>query len=398
MKPTSLHMPLLCLGLVALAGCGKSEAPPQQAPADVTTVTLHPTDAPVIQHLQGRLSAYRTADVRARIAGVLLKRTYKEGTDVKQGQLLYQIDPAPYRATLNTDLGQLAQAKASYFNYHSIANRYRQLIGQHYISQQDLDTAEANERNADAAVTAAQATVDNARIQLDWTSVRAPISGRAEQQQFTEGAMVGSSGADTGAGGTLLTTVDQIDPLYVNFNIAVTDLNRLQMGQASGAVTLDQQQQTRVRLTLPDGTPIPQEATLDFSSVLTDATTGAVTLRATLPNPQRLFYPGQYVALAAGLGTLHHVFVVPQAALQRDTRGAYVLVIDSNNKVVRKDVNSDSLTDAGWIVAKGLNDGDRVVVDGIQLAMPGSTVKPHEAKPASSGSAPAQQTSPSAQS
>lgn len=131
MKPTSLHMPLLCLGLVALAGCGKSEAPPQQAPADVTTVTLHPTDAPVIQHLQGRLSAYRTADVRARIAGVLLRRTYKEGTDVKQGQLLYQIDPAPYRATLNTDLGQLAQAKASYFNYHSIANRYRQLIDQH---------------------------------------------------------------------------------------------------------------------------------------------------------------------------------------------------------------------------------------------------------------------------
>ncbi|MHC1481386.1 efflux RND transporter periplasmic adaptor subunit [Frateuria aurantia] len=388
MKPTSPHMPLLCLGLIALAGCGKSEAPPKPSPPDVTVFTLHPTDAPVIQHLQGRLSAYRTADVRARIAGVLLKRTYKEGTDVKEGQLLYQIDPAPYRATLNTDLGQLAEAKASYFNYHSIAERYRQLIGRHYISQQDLDTAEANERNAAASVTAAQATVDNARIQLGWTSVRAPIAGRAEQQQYTEGAMVGASGSDSGTSGTLLTTVDQVDPLYVNFNIAVSDLNRLQMEAAKGGASLSSQQ-AQIHLTLPDGTPIPQVATMDFSSVLTDSTTGAVSLRATLPNPDRLFYPGQYVQLAAGLGTLHSVFVVPGAALQRDTQSAYVLTVDKDNKVVRKNVTGESLTDKGWIVTSGLQDGDRVVTDGIQLATNGATVSPHEAAPAASSSAPA---------
>lgn len=387
MKSSSLHRSMLCLGLIALAGCGNHGSKGAPPPPDVTVYTLHPQDAPLIQNLVGRLSAYRTADVRARVSGLLLKRTYDEGTDVKKGQLLYQIDPSVYRADLNTALGQLAQAQASYANYHQIAQRYRGLIAQHYISEVELETAEANERNAAAGVKAQQAAVDNARLKLGWTYVRAPIAGRAEQQQLTEGALVGDSSNDSGNSGTLLTTVDQIDPLYVNFNMPVTDLDHLLLGQTQGTMSLHDRRQTKVRLTLPDGTPIPQVATLDFSSVLTDAATGAVTLRAILPNPQHLFSPGQYVHLKANMGVQHHTFLIPQAGLQRDTQGAYVLVVGQDGKVARKDVASDSLVNGYWQVSSGLDDGDRIVVDGIQQAAPGSKVKPIEAAQGSSNAA-----------
>jgi membrane fusion protein (multidrug efflux system) len=398
MNPLSLRTSIMCFGLIALVGCGKNDQQPQQPPPpDVSVLQVQPQSAPLVQNLVGRLSPFRSADVRARVPGVLMRRVYEEGTDVKKGDVLFKIDPAPLRADLNAAMANLSQAQATAANNKIAADRARALVPQGYVAKSDVDNAEAAERTAAAAVKQNQANVQSARINLGYTDVTSPIDGRAGQQQVTEGALVGQG--DT----TLLTTVDQIDPLYVNFTMSVTDLDQMRRSAAQGATTLADQNKTTVSINLPDGTPYDQEGTLDFSSATVNPQTGSVSLRARLPNPSEALLPGMYVTLKANLGQFNNVFLVPQAAVLRDAASAYVLVAGADNKAVRKDVQADNMRGSDFIVTAGLAANDRVIIGGLPKAKPGQPVKPSPYDPtkekaaAAPGAAQAGYQAPSAQ-
>jgi membrane fusion protein (multidrug efflux system) len=331
---------------------------------------------PLQQELVGRLAAYRSADVRARVPGVLQKRAYEEGSDVSKGQVLFVIDPAPLRAALGQAQASLAQAQASYANAKANADRARQLLPQKFISRSDYDNALATERSSAAAIQSAKAAVDAAQINLGYATVRSPIDGRAGKQQVTEGALVGEGAA------TLLTTVDQIEPLYVNFSMSVSEfeqVRRLQSGGESG-----------VQLVLPDGTPYAHAGVLDFSGDVVDPATGSVALRARLPNPDKHLLPGTYVTLQVTLGEVSNAFLIPQAAVQRDVQGAYVLVVGQDGKVARKDIDADRAQGSDWIVTRGQAGGEQVIASGLQKAQPGQPAKaspwqPPGAQPAATG-------------
>ena len=372
MKSSLLRTPLLCLALLTLAACAKGKDPqqPQQMPTpEVGVVKVEPTNSALTRDLVGRLSSFRSADVRARVAGVLLKRVYDEGTDVKKDQVLFLIDPAPLKAAFDSSVAGLAQAQATLTNNKIAAQRAHELAPKGYISKSDVDTADANERTAAAAVQQMRANVQTARINLGYTNVTSPIAGRAGQQQVTEGALVGQG--DT----TLLTTVDQIDPLYVNFTISASELEKMRRAQSSGGVTLAEQSKAIVQIVMPDGSRYGQDGTLDFSAASVDATTGSVNLRARIPNPQHSLLPGLYVTIKANLGQQHNIYLVPQAAVQRDTAGAFVMVVGEDGKVLRKSVAADQSTGSNWIVTSGLKANDQVIVSGLQSVKEGAPAK-----------------------
>jgi membrane fusion protein, multidrug efflux system len=371
MKP-ALRALLPCLGLIAVVGCGRSSAPAPAAPPQVGTVKAEQQTVPLTRDLVGRLSAYFSANVVARVSGVLLKRVYKEGDEVKQGQLLFEIDPAFYQAVLNNNLAVLAEDRATYINSRVTAERDHKLLPIGSVSQQTVDDADAAERSAAAKVQADQAAVETARINLGYTRVTSPIAGIAGQQQVTQGALVGNATSDTGSGGTLLTTVEQVDPLYVNFTISAADLVTLRQAQN---VQLARQNDTSVHITLPNGSAYDHAGTLDFSDVAVNPTTGAVSLRAVLPNPKHQLLPGMYVTLKVTLGQQRGVYLIPQEALQRDTAGAYTLVVGADGKVLRKNVNASNSYGNDWIVTDGLEPGDQVIVSGLQAAREGHQVK-----------------------
>ena len=366
-----------------LGGCARSAPPPAPPPPQVGVVTMHAQPVPLTRNLVGRLSAMRSADVRARVAGVLLKRLYTEGSDVKAGQPLFQIDPAPLRAALDGALASLAQAEANATNAHITAQRSRQLLPSGLVSRSDLDNAEAAERSTAAAVQQAKAAVGTARINLGYASVTAPIAGRAGQQGVTEGALVGQGTA------TLLTTVEQIDPIYVNFDQPAVDIERLRRAQAAGSITMARGKQVSVQLTLPDGTPYAHIGTLDFLDVSVDPATGAVALRGIIPNPDHQLLPGMFVGVRLTSGAVNRGFLVPQAGLLRDAQGPYVLVAGADDKVVQKRVTTETLAGPNWIVTEGLADGDRVIVSGTQSARPGTTVAAVSASAAPADAPPA---------
>ncbi|HEY3784305.1 MAG TPA: efflux RND transporter periplasmic adaptor subunit [Steroidobacteraceae bacterium] len=357
------------VALVAMA-CSRTKQSQQTAgpPAQVGVITAHAGPIPLTRDLVGRLSATRVSDVRARVAGILLKRLYQEGTDVKQGQALFQIDPAPLKAALDAATAALAQAQATSINAHVAAQRARELLPGGLVSRSDLDNAAATERSTAAAVQQAEANVETARINLGYARVTAPIAGRAGQQAVTEGALVGQGTP------TLLTTVEQLDPIYANFDQPAVEVERLRRAQTSGHITLVQPNKAAVQLTLPDGAPYGHPGLLDFSDVTVDPTTGAVALRALIPNPDEQLLPGMYVNIRLTLGTLNHAYLVPMAALQRDNEGPYVLTVGANDKVVQKRVASDTSRAQSWIVTAGLTDGDRIIVTGIPNARTGETV------------------------
>jgi membrane fusion protein, multidrug efflux system len=361
----------LALAAVAalLAACGKSRqgqapAPPPQ----VGVLTVRSSEVPLTRDLVGRLSATRVSDVRARVPGVLLKRLYKEGTEVKEGQPLFQIDPAPLRAALDAALAAEAQAEATAINAHVAAQRARELVPSGLVSRSDLDNAQAAERSTAAAVQQTKANVESAQINLGYARVTAPISGRAGQQAVTEGALVGQGTA------TLLTTVEQLDPIYVNFNQPAVEVEELRREQNTGDISLVEPHKAVVQLTLPDGTPYGRTGTLDFTDVSVDPTTGAVALRGLMPNPDKQLLPGMYVNVRLMVGTLKHAFLIPQAALLRDERGPYVLTVGEDSKVAQKRVAANTTSGQNWIVTGGLSEHDRVIVTGTQSAHPDSPV------------------------
>jgi membrane fusion protein, multidrug efflux system len=375
---------LLVAAAAALVACGSSGkvSPQAAAPPPVTVLRVQPQDVPLTRSFTGRLSAYREANVLARVSGVLLKRLYKEGSEVRAGQPLFEIDPAPYRAALDAAQGALAQAKANAANAHITAQRDRELISSHLVSLSQLDTDEAAERSTAAAVKQAEANVETARINLGYTDVTSPIAGIAGEQQVTEGALVGQGTP------TLLTTVDQLDPIYVNFDEPATQIEEFSSLEQSGRVTAASGADAKVQLTLPDGTPYGVPGTLDFRAVTVDPNTGTAALRGIIPNPDHTLLPGMFVNLTLTVAVAHDAFLVPQVALQRDQQGvAYVLTVDSNSTVAMKRVQTEGAAGIDWIVSSGLAAGDRIIVAGLQSAHPGAKVAAVEQPPARTKSA-----------
>jgi len=355
---------------LALAACGKSGPPQQQMPPpEVGVITAKAQSVPLTRDLVGRAAATRSADVRARVAGVLQKRTYVEGSDVKEGQLLFEIDPAPLRAAYNAQAANLAAAQATAANARTAAERARAISGKGLMSKTDLDNAQAAERTSAAAVQQAKAGLESARINLDYTRVTAPISGRSSQQRVTEGALVGQGEA------TLLTTVEQIDPVYINFSQAVGELDLLKRAVASGLVQLDAPGKAKIELMRPDGSAYGIKGTLDFSDAAVDAATGAVSLRGIAPNPDRVLLPGMFVNVRVTIGELKHAWLVPQVAVQRDQKGAYVYVVGGDGKAAQKYIDTYSTQDSDWIVYGGLNDGDQIVASGVMKVHAGAPAK-----------------------
>lgn len=362
---------------LALGACSHS-APPPPAPPEVGVLTARPADVPVVRNYPGRLAATLTAQVRARVTGVVLQRVYKEGTDVKAGDVLFKIDPAPLEASLRQAQGQLAQAEATARNASIKASRSKALGAKGLLAKQDVDDTVAAAAEADAAVKAARATVQNAKINLGYATVTAPISGRAGRANVTQGALV--SPTDTNP----LTTVQVIDPIYANFSEPMAEVERLRRAEKAGELKLVAADKAEVQIVLPDGSTYSHKGSLDFADLAVDPQTGAVDLRALVPNPDHALLPGMFVKIRLTLGTLHGAFLLPQSAIQRDNDGAYVYVVGSDDKVVEKRVDLGDQRGADWVVLSGVEAGARVVVSGIQKANAGEKVKPVPYHPSAS--------------
>jgi multidrug efflux system membrane fusion protein len=354
---------IVCAAL--LAGCDGSENQQQHAQApQVTVYVVKSAPLAVTTELPGRTDAYRVAEVRPQVSGIILQRHFIEGSDVKAGDSLYQIDPATYQAAFDSAKGELAKAEAAANIAHLTVKRYLPLVGTQYVSRQEYDQAVANARQADASVMAAQAGVETARINLAYTKVSSPISGRIGKSSVTEGALV------TNGQATALATVQQLDPIYVDVTQSSTDFMQLQQS------SLQKGQGTRsVQLLMENGQPYPLKGTLQFSDVTVDQSTGSITLRAVFPNPQHRLLPGMFVRARIDEGIQPDAILVPQQGVTRTPRGdATVLVVNEQNNVESRTVVAPQAFGDRWLVTQGLKNGDRVIVSGLQKVRPGIAV------------------------
>jgi membrane fusion protein (multidrug efflux system) len=364
-------VPALGVALAAAlaAGCSQGPAASTAQTPEVAVLQAKSQVLPLTRDLVGRVSAVRTADVRARVPGILLKRLYREGSEVREGEALFQIDPKPYQAALDAALAGLAQAQATALNAAVNARRTRDLLPAGLVSRSDVDNNNATERSSQAQVKQAEANVETARINLGYATVTAPISGRSGQQHVTEGALVGQSEA------TLLTTVDQIDRLYVNFDRPADEILKLQAAQARGDVTLFDHDQATLQVLLPDGTPYTPLGTLDFGDVTVDPTNAALAFRGIIANPQRQLLPGMFVTVHLTLGTQNHAYVIPQAIVRRDGQGAFVELAGADDKVIQQYIQAEVMTGSNWLVTGGLKDGNRIIATSVDKVHPGMRVK-----------------------
>jgi len=366
---------LAAVAALFVTACGKQGGPPQMPPPEVGVLVVHAGPVPLVREASGRLAPTRASDVRARVPGVLQKRLYKEGSMVAEGQPLVLIDPAPYRAQLAAATANLEQAEASATNAKVTANRNRELSKQQLVSRMQLDDSESLERSTAAAVSAARAQVQTARINLGYATITAPISGRAGRMRVLEGALVGQGEA------TLLTTVEQVDLLFVFFDQPASDFERLQRAQAAGAVSIAEGNLAKLQLVRPDGTFYDETGTLDFSDYAVNPVTGAVAFRGRINNKERHLLPGMFVNVRLTAGVLNKGFQVPQLAIMRDGQGPYALVVGADGKVLQKRVETVAVVDNNWVISSGLEDGDQVVISGIPKAQPGTVVKAVPAEP-----------------
>ncbi|CAH0258188.1 efflux RND transporter periplasmic adaptor subunit [Erwinia aphidicola] len=384
---TPLAAVLMLSGSLVLTGCDNKDsqqAGQQQAP-EVGITTLKSAPLKITTDLPGRTSSFRIAEVRPQVSGIILKRNFVEGSDIKAGESLYQIDPATYQAAYDSAKGDLAQAQANAQIAALTVKRYKPLLGTKYISQQDYDTAAATQSQTAAAVQAAQAAVESARINLAYTKVTSPISGRIGKSSVTEGALVQS--AQT----TALATVQQLDPIYVDVTQSSEDFIRLRDELKSG-----QLQQTNgkaeVKLLTQDGKEYSQSGTLEFSDVTVDETTGSITLRAVFPNPDHNLLPGMFVRARLDEGTNPNALLVPQQGITRTPTGqATAMVVGADNKVEVRNVTADQAFGDKWLVTSGLKDGDRVITTGLQRVKAGAAVTPQEVSDDSAKEAPQSQ-------
>lgn len=371
----SVGLALLASGL--LTACGE-QGPAQQGPgamppAAVDVVTLRTAPLQLTTELTGRSAPLRVAEVRPQVSGIILKRLFTEGSDVKAGQLLYQIDPAVYQAAVASAKANLAKAQANEQSARLKAKRYAELVKVKAISSQEYDDADAAWKQQLAEIGAAKAALQSANINLAYTRITAPISGRIGKSAVTEGALVTAQQADS------LTSIQQLDPMYVDVRQSTADLLRLKRQVAAGKLTQDEQKGARVSFQLEDGSTYGEEGSLQFSDVTVDETTGMVTLRVIVPNPHQLLLPGMFMRATLQEGERAEGLLVPQTAVTRTPKGgATVMVVTADNKVALREVQLGRSVGSDWVVESGLKAGERVIVAGLQKVKPGVVVAPAE--------------------
>jgi membrane fusion protein (multidrug efflux system) len=372
---------LVCIALAAAVTAGyvawnKPSQANQPAPAaarpapEVAVVTMEERTVALTSELPGRTAVYQVAEIRPQVGGILQKRAFTEGAEIKAGDLLYQIDPATYEVNAARARAAVAKARAELQPARLKAARYRDLIRTKAVSQQDHDEVQASLALAEANVSAAQAELEAALIDLERTRVVSPIGGRIGRSAVTPGALVTANQAQA------MATVQQLDPIYVDLTQSNVELLRLKRSLSSGAVQSSGETGATVRLFLEDGTPYPHQGTLQLAEASVDQGTGSVTLRAVFPNPERELLPGMYVRAVVEEGVLPRTVLVPQQAVTRNAKGeALALVVDAEDKVAARPLQLDRAVGGDWIVRQGLAAGDRVIVEGLQKARPGTQVR-----------------------
>ena len=351
-----------------LSGCKKEEAAPAAQAPQVGVVTIQPQAFTLTSELPGRTTAFRVAEVRPQVNGIILKRLFKEGSDVKEGQQLYQIDPSVYQATLNSAQANLQSTK-------SISDRYKQLVDEQAVSRQEYDTAMANRLQSEASLQTAQ-------INLRYTKVLAPLTGRIGRSNVTEGALVNNGQTEA------MAVIQQLDPIYVDVTQSSVELLELRRELESGRLQKAGDNAAMVKLTLEDGSQYKQQGKLEFSEVSVDQTTGSVTLRAVFPNPDHTLLPGMFVHAQLQAGVNSAAILAPQQGVTRDLKGQpTALVVNKDNKVELRQLKASRTLGSDWLIEEGLNPGDRLITEGLQYVRPGVEVKVSEAtnvnKPAS---------------
>ena len=363
---------LALMGSLLLFGCDRQKQAPLPPPPvpEVATVTVQPQQMVLTTELPGRTSAYRIAEIRPQVSGLIQKRLFTEGSDVQAGQVLYEIDPSHFQAALDNAKAALGKAEANLPSIRLRVERYRELLPDKAVSQQEFDDAAAAEKQNQAEVEFWKAMVETARINVGYARVTAPISGRIGKSTVTEGAIV------TAYQPVALATIQQLDPIYVDLPQSTTELLRLRSRMEDGRLKHDGTNQKKVNLLLEDGTAYSSEGTLQFRDVTVDSTTGSVILRVVFPNPKGLLLPGMFVRAVAKEGVNEQAILIPQQAVSRDPKGnPLALIVDAEGKVQQRMLTLDRAIGDQWLVTSGLAPSDRVIAEGMQRVRPGASVK-----------------------
>ncbi len=373
--------------LLLLAACGgEPEAPPPMPPVEVSAITVTGQPVTNVIELPGRVQAVRTAEVRARVDGIVERRLYEEGTDVRAGTPMFQIDSRPLRAIADAAQAALRRAQAEQTNARRDVERFRPLVERNAISAQEFDAAVARAAQAEADVGSARAQLEQARLNLGYATVTSPIAGRAGRAEVTEGALVSASQ------GTLMATVEQLDPMYVNFSQSSAEVLRIRRDMQSGRLQSGGVGRTRVTLILEDDSVYERSGVLDFLDQSVDPSTGTVSLRAEFPNPRRILLPGEFVRARIEAGVRPDGILVPQRAVRLSSDGASVMTIDDKGLAAPRPVKVGELRGDQWEIKSGLKPGDRVITDNLQKLQPGAPVTvAGAARPAAKAPAPAAQ-------
>lgn len=357
------------LFIFSITGCEKKK--PTMQIQEVSVIDIKTEEVVLTTELPGRTSPYRIAEIRPQVNGIILKRYFTEGSNVKAGDVLYQIDPAPYKAAYDNARAALSRAEATLNSIKARYERYQELIKVNAISKQEFDDTKAQYEQTLAEIEALKAQVRSAQINLGYTKITAPISGRIGKSNVTEGALVTAYQAQE------LTRIQQLDPIYVDIPQSTKELKELEKKLAEGRLKYAGKEQNKVKLILEDGTIYPLEGTLQFKDVTVDPTTGSVILRAIFPNPKGVLLPGMFVRAIVKEGVNKNAIVVPQQAVFRDTKGApFVYIVDKENKVQIRPIQVDRAIGDKWLVSEGLQVDEKVIVEGFQRIMPGAVVKP----------------------
>ncbi len=385
-----IHLFVWAAAGAALTSCSRNQAPQTPPPPQVVTLAVARQSVLLTTELPGRTSPYRIAEIRPQVNGLILKRLFTEGSDVKEGQELYQIDPAPFQAALDNAKAALGRAEANLPAIQLRVNRYKQALADKAVSQQDFDDASAALKQAEAEVQYYKAMLESARINLNYARVTSPISGRIGASTVTDGAIV------TAYQPVALATIQQLDPIYVDVPQSATDLLRLSRRLKEGQIRRGETNVNEVQLLLPDGSRYPLEGTLQFQDVSVDPTTGSVTLRMVFRNPSGMLLPGMFVRAIIKEGVNDQAILVPQQAVSRDPKGnPLVMVVDASGKVEQRLVGLDRAIGDQWLVSSNLAPGEKVIVEGLQKVRAGALVQeaaPNAAPPA--GGAPGSKAQP----
>jgi membrane fusion protein, multidrug efflux system len=353
-----------------IGGCGKQKSGGPPPMPEVSVVTIQAKQVVITTELAGRTSANLVAEVRPQVGGIIQKRLFTEGADVKAGQALFQIDPALYQAALDNAKAALNRSEANLPAIRLKSDRLRELLAEKAVSQQDCDDAAAALKQVQADIQYGQATVETARINLKYTSITAPISGRIGKSNVTEGSLV------TAQQPAVLATIQRLDPMYVDVPQSTAEVLRLRRGLKEGRLDQSGANQKKVQLIMEDGTAYPLEGTLQFRDVTVDPTTGSVVLRIVFPNPNDILLPGMFVRAVVQEGVNNQAILIPQQAVSRDPRGnPFTLIIDEKSNVQQRMLTLDRAIGDQWLVSSGLVPGERVIIEGMQKVKPGAPVK-----------------------